>query len=114
MNPMHQNRAFRLWSAATRHRLFRFGDLSPKRGRVQRPVKQFRRDPLHSTATSPLPKARTCPRTPKRCAQCRGARLCPQDQSQRVKQGEALSTILGMWVLICLLRLMLRTQPRSI
>jgi hypothetical protein len=31
--------AARIWSAVTCHRLCRFGDLSPKQGRVQRPVR---------------------------------------------------------------------------
>ncbi len=38
MNAAYQHRAFRLWSAVTRHRFIRFGDWSPKQGRVQRPM----------------------------------------------------------------------------
>src|SRR5437867_4320195 len=37
-NPLCAQTA-RIWSAVTCHRFFRFGDLSPKQGRVQRPAR---------------------------------------------------------------------------
>jgi hypothetical protein len=57
-----------LWSAVTCHRFCRFGDLSPKQGRDQRPVVCNRMLRSRLTATSRLPKARTSSRTPKPAA----------------------------------------------
>src|SRR5437867_5671912 len=38
--------AARIWSAVTCHRFWRFGDLSPKQGRVQRPARAEGRPPF--------------------------------------------------------------------
>ena len=46
----------KIWSAVTRHRFGRFGDLSPKQGRVQRREKHFHAR-ASSTATSRLRKS---------------------------------------------------------
>ena len=46
----------RIWSAVTCHRFCRFGDLSPKQGRVQRPV-SVRRFPPFDGDKSPAESA---------------------------------------------------------
>ena len=64
--PRHQTT--KLWSAVTGHRFDRFGDLSPKQGRVGPPGERSWTPPPPLTATGRLPKARTSPRTPKPAA----------------------------------------------